>query len=156
MYNKQSIPNKLGLHPAYSLYENKTYSRLVASFGEKQVYILSAGWGLLRADFLTPHYDITLSSKAEPYKRRKKTDVYSDFRFPKDIDDEILFFGGSSYLFLFQSLTSTVGARKIAFYNLATPPNFDGCEFRLFKTRTRTNWHYECANAVVDGIVDIG
>ncbi len=149
MYNKRSIPNKLGLHPAYSLYENKTYSRLVASFGEEsRSYILSAGWGLLRAEsFLTPHYDITLGSKAEPYKRRKKTDVYSDFRFPKDMRRRDPFFGGSSYLFLFQSLTSTVGARKIALLQSSDHPRiFDGCTNSGFSKEhdAYTNWHYEC------------
>lgn len=58
-YNQEPGSNPLGLYPAYQLYENRAYGRLVDSFGLSNVYVLSAGWGLIRADFLTPHYDIT-------------------------------------------------------------------------------------------------
>jgi hypothetical protein len=59
--------NPLGLYPAYRLYENRVYGRLVEAFGVENIYILSAGWGLIRADFLTPYYDITFSHSAEGY-----------------------------------------------------------------------------------------
>jgi len=39
--------NPLGLCPAYQLYENKTYGRLAARFGLGNLFILSAGWGLI-------------------------------------------------------------------------------------------------------------
>jgi hypothetical protein len=60
-YNEAQSANPLRLLPAYQLYENKTYRLLVGRFGIENVYILSAGWGLIRSDFLTPHYDITFS-----------------------------------------------------------------------------------------------
>jgi hypothetical protein len=41
--------------------------RLVEKFGIEKVFILSAGWGLIRADFLTPNYDITFSGSAEAF-----------------------------------------------------------------------------------------
>jgi len=67
----------------------------VTRFGVKNVYILSAGWGLICADFLTPAYDITFSPSAAPYKRRRKTDRYEDFRMlPDKAEREIVFFGG--------------------------------------------------------------
>jgi hypothetical protein len=40
----------------------------VDRFGLENVYVLSASWGLIRADFLTPYYDITFSSSADAYK----------------------------------------------------------------------------------------
>ena len=151
-YNDESHHNPLGLCPAYRLYENATYNRLVDKFGMEKVYILSAGWGLISASFLTPHYDITFSPSAERYKRRRKTDYYDDFcMLPVTIDEEILFVGGKDYLPLFCSLTSTARARKIAFYNSAQVPDARGCSLRRFVTSTRTNWHYECANAILAG-----
>lgn len=48
-------------------------------FGLDNVMILSAGWGLIPAQFLTPRYDITFSASAEPYVRRRKNQAYEDF-----------------------------------------------------------------------------
>lgn len=53
--------NPLGLYPAYRLYENKTYGRIADRVGLRNLFILSAGWGLIAADFLTP---ITTSPSA--------------------------------------------------------------------------------------------
>ena len=53
-YNEDPGGNPLHLYPAYQLYQNKTYSLLVDRFGSNTVYILSAGWGLVRADYLLP------------------------------------------------------------------------------------------------------
>ena len=65
-YNKNPGNNPLGLYPAFDLYKRDIYRRLVDKFDLKNVYILSAGWGLIRADFLTPSYDITFSGSADP------------------------------------------------------------------------------------------
>jgi len=152
-YNTDARDNPLGLLPAYQLYENKTYGRLVDRFGSKQVYILSAGWGLVTADFLTPYYDITFSSSAEDYMRRGKTG-YHDFRMlPDTTSDTVLFFGGKSYLPLFCALTNKLRCKRIAFYNSSQAPSVTGCTLVRFKTTTRTNWHYECANAFLAGEV---
>ncbi len=76
----------------------KVYGRLVVRLGLENVYVLSAGWGLIRADFLTPYYYITFSSRADTYKRRRKTDRYDDFRMlPDDAKNDIVFFGGKDY-----------------------------------------------------------
>jgi hypothetical protein len=63
-YNNAPRGNPLGLLPAYRLYENPVYERLGDKVGIANVYILSAGWGLIRADFLTPYCDITFSASA--------------------------------------------------------------------------------------------
>ncbi|MHC2552376.1 hypothetical protein [Bradyrhizobium elkanii] len=151
-YNQEPGSNPLGLYPAYQLYENRAYGRLVDSFGLSNVYVLSAGWGLIRADFLTPHYDITYSPSADKYKRRRKADRYHDFcMLPNHAQDDILFFGGKDYLPLFCSLTSAVQGKRIVFYNSASAPQIDRCTISRFETTTRTNWHYECVNAFLDG-----
>lgn len=55
-YNEQPGKNPLGLYPAYQLYVNRTYGRLADAFGVANVCILSAGWGLISAAFLTPYF----------------------------------------------------------------------------------------------------
>src|SRR3954468_15411313 len=69
-YNRNEPDNPLRLMPAWRLYSHAVYERLVTHCGVNNVYILSAGWGLISASFLTPEYDITFSSSADGYKRR--------------------------------------------------------------------------------------
>ena len=150
-YNETEKRNPQGLLPAYQLYENRTYRLLVERFGSDSVYILSAGWGLIQSDFLTPYYDITFSPSAEAYKRRRRTDRFEDFCMLSDeADEEIVFLGGKDYLPLFCKLTEEAKGQKIAFFNSAIAPQFPNCTFKRFETKTRTNWHYECAKALLD------
>jgi len=158
-YNEEKRDNHLGLYPAWQLYDNRTYGRLVDKLGVENVYILSAGWGLIGAGFLTPYYDITFSQSArneDLYKRRRKADRYQDFRLlPEQTREPVVFFGGKDYLSLFSALTSSVKTRRTVFYNSATVPQAPGCVLRRFETTTRTNWHYECANAFIDGEIQV-
>lgn len=155
-YNANPGPNPLGLLPAYELYEKDTYRRLAERFGLENVYILSAGWGLISASFPTPYYDITFSAarNVDRYKRRKKSDTYKDLcLLPDNSNEDLLFFGGKSYIPLFCKLTRTHPGNRIIFYNSTTQPNAPGCTLRKFSTRTRTNWHYECAEAFINNQV---
>jgi hypothetical protein len=52
-YNQSSAANPLRLARAFELYENAVYRRLAARVGIDNLYILSAGWGLIAASFLT-------------------------------------------------------------------------------------------------------
>ncbi len=153
-YNEEHAnDNPLGLYSARWLYNNKAYQRLVGHLGERKVYILSAGWGLIRADFLTPYYDITFAvkKKEDAYKLRAEEDRYSDFQLPPHLtDEEILFFGGKNYRPLFCALTRAVTAKRTVFYNSAVPPPADGCTLRPFLTTGKTNWHYKCVKAFVE------
>jgi hypothetical protein len=155
-YNEHPKDNPFRLYPAYQLYENRTYKRLAEQIGLPNLYILSAGWGMIGAGFLTPQYDITYSQSAENYKRRVKGDRYEDFRMPPDQADEIVFFGGKDYLPLFCTLTGAVRAKRTVFYNSQRIPQAPGCKLERFETTTRTNWHYECANAFLDGRLNLG
>jgi len=149
-YNESPGENPLGLLPAWQLYGNSTYELLMNRFGTEKLYILSAGWGLIPADFLTPDYDITFSASAEKYKRRRKADRYNDFEMLDNPKSEpVVFFGGKDYISLFCELTKTVKGLKTVFFNSATPPSTPGCTIKRFVTRTRTNWHYECAKAFI-------
>lgn len=149
-YNRKAGANRLRLYQAYELYQNPAYRQLVDRFGLQKIYILSAGWGLIRADFLTPNYDITYSQSAEKYKRRKKTERFEDFcQLTNHASEEIVFFGGQDYLPLFWALMRDVSGEKRVFYNSARTPQMPGVSFARFETRTRTNWHYECIRTFI-------
>jgi hypothetical protein len=157
-YSEQKHCNPLRLSQAYQLYKDETYGRLVKRFGVKNVYILSAGWGLIGADYLTPHYDITFgyTKKAERYKQRRKKDRYDDFRMlPYQTREHIVFFGGKAYLPLFIELTSSVRSKKTVFYNSDDVPSAPGCVLRRFSAKRDTNWQYDCANAFLDGEIQL-
>jgi hypothetical protein len=55
---------------------------------------------------------------------------------------------------LFSALTTGLN-HKVVFYNSAVPPTAPDSALKRFNTRTRTNWHYECALAFVTGTVGI-
>jgi hypothetical protein len=155
-YNSDPGENPLELLPAYRLYSHPAYRGLVRKFGIERVFILSAGWGLIPARFLTPKYDITFTAAGEPWSRRRKTEGYDDFRLIPDDEDEITFVGSRDYLPLFTSLTASLRATKIVWFASSRPPELpNGFRSIRFETRTRTNWHYECANALIAGGLEI-
>jgi hypothetical protein len=150
-YNRTPSENPFKLARAIELYENATYERLASRLGLDRVFILSAGWGLIRADFLVPQYDITFSSVAEPYKRRRPPNRFEDLnQLPKDSTLSVEFFGGKDYVALFERLTRTYKGDRIVHFNSSEAPFAPGCTLRRFETRTRTNWHYECASKITE------
>jgi hypothetical protein len=153
-YNRGDHANPLHLLPAYQLYAEKTYQNLVRKFGTKQVFILSAGWGLISADFLTPDYDITFTKKAAPHCRRKKSDNYADICLLPDDGDDIIFVGGKDYLPLFCEMTAKLKGKKKVFFNTVSDLNLGpGFSTERFQTDRTTNWHYDCAQMLIDGHV---
>ncbi|MBK9584828.1 MAG: hypothetical protein IPO55_02795 [Alphaproteobacteria bacterium] len=63
-------------------------------------------------------YDITFSSQADAYKRRRAHDAYADFNMLEGRSDEpVAFFGGKDYLPLFCRLTEDYPGRRIAAFN---------------------------------------
>lgn len=160
-YNANPGNNPLGLLRAYELYQNAAYTRLVERFGASNVYILSAGWGLIGASFLTPDYDITFSVQAKkktPWKFRRVDDRYEDLcHLPADVADPVIFFGGKDYVPLFCKLTDGIRSRRTIFYRggkppetASKPPGAPGCVLQEFPTSSRTNWHYECVRAFLE------
>ncbi|WP_202961151.1 hypothetical protein [Candidatus Symbiobacter mobilis] len=116
------------------------------------MFILSAGWGLISANYLTPDYDITFSANADPYIRRGNQDKkYQDFNQLPDSDEPLVFLGGASYQQFFLRLTAGYRGTRIVCYNSGKPPQVDGCMLCRYETRTRTNWHYQCAMDLIAG-----
>lgn len=154
-YNRRSH-NPLGILPAWQLYRPPVYGELADAFGLENLFILSAGWGLLAAGFLTPQYDITFTNQADIHKRRSRRDRFADFRMPPDDREQpVVFLGGRDYVGLFRALTRGSAGKRIVFYNSANAPDVTDCRCVRFKTTTRTNWHYECARALIDGTLDL-
>lgn len=147
-YNRDSrTDNPWGLLPAWQLYKPRAYQTLVDALGVGNVFILSAGWGLVAANYLLPKYDITFSSHADAYKRRRRSDKhYRDFSMlPKHAAKHVFFFGSKDYLALFCALTADV-ERCTAFVNSNAQLSGTNCQFVRYETTTRTNWHYGCVN----------
>jgi hypothetical protein len=141
---------------AYKLYEPNVYDALAVYAGVSNLFILSAGWGLIRADFLLPYYDITFSKQADAYKVRRPLDRYADFcQLPEVGLERIFFLGGKDYLPLFGALTDRYRCEKVIFYNSRSAPSRAGWRPRRFETSTRTNWHYECARSLVAGQLEL-
>lgn len=142
--------NTSGLFPAWQLYADPTYSKLVSTFGIQNVFILSAGWGLISADFLTPNYDITFSKNAakdSPWVLRQEADNYKDLMMlPRDTDKPVIFLGGKEYVPFFNRLTKDIKSKRIVFYYSTKPPDTRGRRVRLFQFHTHypRNWYYEC------------
>ena len=151
----RSNDNPFGLLPAGRLYANRVYGCLEGRYGLKGFYILSAGWGLIRADFLTPQYDITFNGNAPAYTRRGQRDLWNDLnRLPGGGEEPVMFFGSKHYVPLFSRLTKEVAAPRIVWHRSAVPPTAPGCCFRRYETTTRTNWHYECVDKFLNGELD--
>ena len=155
-YNRAPEKNPLGLLPAWQLYQNDTYALLHDKYGSNHLYILSAGWGLISADFLTPYYDITFSRSADRYKHRDAKDRYNDFcMLPTDIAEPVVFFGGKSYVPLFCRLTMHIREKRVMFYNSKEAPDAPSCDLKRYDTARRTNWHYSCVKDFIEGNISI-
>ena len=153
--------NKRGTNPddlcrAAELYTREIYRELVGRFGWENIFILSAGWGLIRADFLLPYYDITFSRQSDICNRRGKNDEYNDFNHFLDWasvgrSEIIVFCGGNDYLPLYYELTQNLPARKVIYHKAKKPPRKPGYVYVEYDTTRRTNWHYSCAEDFVHG-----
>lgn len=155
-YNSDPNDNPLGLLPAWQLYKNATYEILADHCGRDRLYILSAGWGLIRADYLTPNYDITFSrsSNVEPFKIRRHQDPYEDFELSPSVTEPIVFFGGRDYIPLFRKLTGKTKGPRTIFY-AGSKLDVPDCILRRFGDPF-TNWHYQCARAFVEQLPEVG
>lgn len=150
-YNRQG-DNPDRLLQAGKLYRPPAYRKL-DSIEAEDLYILSAGWGLVRSAFLLPDYDITYSGSAEPWKRRtKKADTKKkDFKDFSQLtqacvgrDETVYFFGGKDYLPLYYRLMEGVVARKVIYFKSDKIPRDTAFDYIPYECRGSTNWHYSC------------
>lgn len=163
--DEESDANPLNLREAYRLYRHPAYASLVRTFGICQVFILSAGWGLVRADYLLPAYDVTFNRRAKeknPAAFLASTNGYKYFQqLAEGTESPIVFLGGRDYLPLFDSLTRPLQRERIVFTRSADgnsaakeQPRYL-FEERPFAVAARTNWHYQCAQALAAGVISV-
>ena len=74
---------------------------------------------------------------------------------PGESTEPIVFFGGKDYVGLFCALTESVRGPRYIWFNSKSPPKAPGCQLRQFHTKTRINWHYECARAYIQGNIQV-
>lgn len=157
VYNQRSENPGLLLQ-AVNLYAPEIYRRLLQHVGVGNLFILSAGWGLIKADFLVPDYDITFSFQAEPWKRRTKDDEFHDFVQLAQGDitagEQVYFFGGKDYLPLYYSVIKNLVARKVIYFTSNHIPRENGFEYIHYGFRG-TNWHYRCAKDFIEGRISM-
>ena len=143
---------------SYELYKPLIYKSLYDRYGS-DLYILSAGWGIVSSEFKIPKYNITFSKNAEIISQRTQNDNFNDLNHLKGINEneKIIFIGGSEYLKLFHKLTNDLQNQKIIFYkkkniNSYAPfiTNDPSYILEKYDTNTRTNWHYECAKNILN------
>jgi hypothetical protein len=153
-YNANRGKNPSSLEPAFRLYRARQYEQLVDEFGVTQVFVRSAGWGLIRSDFLLPHYNITFqrpSSTGERYIWRRPHDRFQDFdQLSANPEDHIILVGGKNYREYFEAFTAAFRANKTVYYNSDAIFPRSGFDYKLFETSRRTNWHYSCADELID------
>jgi hypothetical protein len=151
VYNQEG-QNPYNLRRAADLYKHKVYRALVDVLGWKNVFILSAGWGLIRSDFLTPDYDITFSIQGSPQSIRQKRLIQplQDFNHLLDSDlspkETVHFFGGRAYLPLYYILTEKLPTRNIIHHKGRLPRRI-GFEYEEYHSSRNQNWHYAAAHA---------
>ena len=158
---------------AYNLYSprnpfNEVYLNLNEKFDDR-LFILSAGWGLVKANFRLPNYDITFSGNNPANLRvfQNLNPPFNDFNhltYNHNVglnseNEDIVFIGSPDYIPLFIKLTQNLKCRKIIYWKRMKPkpipielpiPN-NTFLYRFYNTAKNRNWHYELAQKYADG-----
>ena len=142
--------NHPDLVPAYKLYKPEIFRELYHEFGNR-FYILSAGWGIIRANFKIPAYDITYSTAqgVPEYARRKDNYGWKDFTHLEeakfDSNSESILFAGSDYVDPFCRMAQSIRYRKKILYKSRKVIRRPGFDYEYYQTSANTNWHYVAA-----------
>lgn len=152
------------LVPAYLLYKRDIYRELYNEF-RGQFYILSAGWGIIRADFKIPAYDITYSTAGDMPEYVKRTDNYGykDINHLKDDfsklgrDTEVILFAPYDYVRPFCNMTQSIPFNKktIKFRSKKIHNDFlllgkKGYDFDYFPDGGPHDWFYKAAEVFLN------
>lgn len=149
-YNKNNS-NPMKLFRAADLYKNETYKQLDLYCDSKgwSFYILSAGWGLIKADYLIPNYDITFTSAAVAYKKKTfHRDTIGINMMDAKQEQSIFCFVGKSYYEILDATTGVAGGKKYLFYldkNGNKIMNKRGYVTVPFTYHDGYRWNYACA-----------
>lgn len=159
---QQEIRDDLPL--AYNLYRPNIYRSLFEQY-QNDLFIFSAGWGIIRADFRLPKYNVTFSNSQNIpiYARRNNDDIFNDFNhlLGTEENERIVLIAGYDYVLPFCQLTENLPNEKIIIYKnqnlLNNNPylNNNNFQFQHYQTNRRTNWHYEFAQRLINNEIEI-
>ena len=158
---QQEIRNDL--LPTHELYKPEIYNSLFQHYGNN-LFIFSAGWGIVRADYKLPKYNVTFSNSNNIpiYAKRNDNDTFNDFNQLEGVDENerIIFIGGKDYVLPFCQLTNHLPNQKIVVYKnhdvLNNNPYLNNnFQFMHYQTNRRTNWHYEYANRLINNEIEL-
>jgi len=156
---KSNLANLLRAGDLYTPNGSTAYQLLLQKFGYQDVYILSAGWGLIRADYLIPDYDITFAKhkKIGGQKKRGKKDSYQDLAqltAHRTSEGELVyFFGGLDYLPLFLKLTDGLDIWRRVYFTTTRADKLlkaERCCYIKYSAKREQNWHYDCVEENID------
>ena len=156
---------------AYNLYIpqnpfNDVYLNLNEKFDDR-LFILSAGWGLVKANFRLPNYDITFSVDNPANLRvfQNPNPPYNDFNHLTNNHNEVLigrnedivFMGGRAYIEQFISLTeNSINNKLIYYFGMNSPAQVLplGFSYRKYFHPDATNytWYYFLAQDYANGL----
>ena len=154
VYNRQGR-NPDALSRAGDLFVPPAYRALVDHCGWENTFILSAGWGLVRSDYMLPRYDITFSTSADRHERRGRHDRYEDYNHLAEAGitegDRVYFFGDGDHLALYYTLTRDVPGRKVIYHKATRPRREQGYVYISYDTMRSSDWHYGCVGDFIKG-----
>ncbi len=162
LIERQSDGNNLV--EAHNLYANDIYNGLNDKYADN-LYIFSAGWGIVRARYKLPVYDITFSKgrNIENFTRRSNENTFKDFNHLRELgkNEDILLIAGKDYVLPFCSLTKELPNKKIIVYKsdavLRNNPFLKDPNFQVFhyQTNRRTTWYYEFARKLINEEINL-
>ena len=140
---------------AFELYANNAYHAVANAIGCENLYILSAGWGLVRSTYRIPYYDITFSGSINLNLRKAKQEWADYNQFPNTVKEDQCVHSmiGVKYFRLFNRLFPREVTLRFHHKAGNAPGNFLGraWDFQLHPGKLRTNWYYQCARNVTAG-----
>jgi hypothetical protein len=139
-----------------SLYEHPVYGELMVARGLRNVYILSAGWGLVRADKFIPNYDVTFSQHGDISVRIAATDRLQCASLSDEIPDngEINLFISRAYAPYWSHLYGGAAQRTVLHWRLSQelPDGQYGTVIKHDCGKQVTNWQYTAARQFIAGL----
>jgi hypothetical protein len=150
----QGVPTQ-----AIHLYSDAIYERIADAVGAENVYILSAGFGLVRGTDVIPKYNITFSNANKVLLNARIT---SRRRIPlgtlrNEIGgaDQIHLFLTPNYISYFLGANPTFNTNRLSLHWRAGQTVPDGLEQVAIQQHViakRTNWQYIAADRFIDAL----
>lgn len=156
-YGRVAVANGGSLTAAGSLYRNRIYQELLTACSVENVYILSAGWGLVRANDEIPVYDITFSQNAQEMNRITPDDraQHGTVRDAVDGCEEIHLFLSRSYADYWFLVFPELNGRVILHWRMGQEHPLNNVHVIEHDCgNMRTNWQNTAAGQWLNGFLN--